>query len=221
MVCFRKGESRDRLRHRALLATLALSFAIVQPVAGQFVWDTPRMIGPESRGGFGLYWMRAGALPGDGDAVMGTWTLPGFDGAVAVRGGGGRGAGDEIAGFGGVDVRAPLARHTERQPIDLEWSGGLGAGVGEYVLVSVPVGLSAGRSWSSGSVWFAPYVYLGIALDFRTGDEAPDEEFDVQGSAEVGFDLALDRARRFVIRASGALADRQAFAVGFAISGGS
>jgi hypothetical protein len=213
------GAVRSRVGLPVLLA-LALSLASVDPAASQFVWDTPRMIGPESPGGLGVYWMRSGALPGDSDAVMGTWTLPGFGGAVAVRGGGGRGVAGEPAGFGGVDVRAPLARHDDRQPIDLEWTGGVGAGVGQYVLISAPVGVAAGRSWASGSVWFAPYVYLGIALDYAFGDAAPDDEFDVQGSAGVGFDLALDRGRRFVIRTSAALADRQTFAVGFAVTGG-
>ncbi|KPJ83355.1 MAG: hypothetical protein AMS19_04760 [Gemmatimonas sp. SG8_23] len=204
----------------AAVLAIGLSLSAPAPVTAQLVWDTPRLIGPESPRGLGVYWMRAGALPEDGDAVFGTWTLPGFDGALAIRGGGGRGAGGEVAGFGGLDARAPLARHTEGQPLDLEWTGGLGVGVGEYVLVSVPVGVSAGRSWSSGSVWLAPYVYLGLALDYRAGDAAPDDEFDVQGSAGIGLDLALDRARRFVIRASAALADRQAVAVGLAIAGG-
>jgi hypothetical protein len=202
-----------------LLAGLAV-VSPASPAAAQIVWDAPRMIGPESPSGLGVYWMRAGALPNDGDVVMGSWSLPAFGGAVAVRGGGGRGAGGETAGFGGIDLHAPLTRHTASQPLDLEWTGGVGFSVGQSLLISVPMGISAGRSWSSGSVWFAPYVSLGVALDFRAGDEAPDREFEVQGSADIGVDLAFDPARRFVVRAAAALADRQAVSVGFVIGGG-
>jgi hypothetical protein len=122
--------------------------------------------------------MRADALPGDDDVLFGTWGIPGTGGAVSVRGGFGRGVANEHAAFGGVDARAPIARHTETQPLDVEWSGGAGMGVGEYVLVTVPMSVSAGRSWSSGNVWFAPYVSLGAALDYRYGDSdlVPDED---------------------------------------------
>lgn len=199
---------------------LVLAAVVGAPAAAQIVWDTPRMIGPESPRGFGLYWLRAGALPEDNDAAFVTLAMPGFGGSVSVRGGAGEGVAGEIAGFGGVDLRAPIARHTDTQPLDIEWTGGAGVSVGEYILVSVPMGISAGRSWSSGSVWFAPYVSLGAALDFRTGDEAPEEEFEVQPSAGVGLDLAFDSARRFVLRTATSLGDRQAIAVGLAIGGG-
>ena len=93
--------------------------------------------------------------------------------------------------------------------------------VGEYALVSVPMAVSAGRSWSSGSVWFAPYLFGGAALEFRTGDDAPDEEFKVEATAGIGLDLSFDPSRRFVVRASAALGERQAVAVGFSVGGGS
>lgn len=186
----------------------------------QIAWDTPRMIGPETPGGFGAYWMRSGALPGDGDAAFGTFTLPGTGGAIILRGGVGNGANEEPAGFGGIDLRAPIARHSAEQPLDLEWFAGVGVGIGQYQLASMPMGVSAGRSWSSGAVWFAPYVSLGATLEYRRGEEAPDEEFIVEPTAGVGVDLAFDPGRRFVVRAATSLADRQAVSVGLLISGG-
>lgn len=177
------------------------------------------MIGPESPAGVGFYWLRADALPADGDAVAATLPLPGTGGRVTLRGGLGEGATDELAGFGGVDVRALLASHDDSQPLDIGWNAGLGGSYGEYLIVSLPVGLSAGRSWSSGSVWFAPYVGLGAVLDYRTGDAAPDDEFALEPNAEVGFDLAFDPSRHIVVRAAASLGDRQAVAVGLAIGG--
>jgi len=189
--------------------------------SGQIAWDTPRMIGPESPSGLGFYWMRGETLPGDDDAVFATMSLPGTGGSVSLRGGVGYGVAGEEAAFGGVDLRAPVARHTETQPLDIEWSGGAGLGVGEYWLFTVPVALSAGRSWSSGAVWFAPYLSLGAAFDYRYGDSdfVPDEEFEISATAGAGADISFDPARRFVIRASASLGDRQAIAVGLSIGG--
>jgi hypothetical protein len=210
-----------RLLTKVLLG-FASGFAVLAaPVSAQIAWDTPRMIGPESPTGLGFYWVRGETLPGDDDAVFTTFGLPGTGGAVSLRGGIGYGVDGEEAAFGGVDLRAPLARHSDTQPLDIEWSGGAGLGLGEYWLFSVPVAISAGRSWSSGSVWFAPYLTLGAVADYRYGDSdfAPDEEFEVSATAGVGADISFDSARRFVLRAAASMGDRQAIAVGLAIGG--
>jgi hypothetical protein len=179
------------------------------------------LVGPETPGGLGLYWMRAEVLPGDHNAVFGSLSLPGSDGAISVRGGIGTGVDEENAYFAGLDLRAPIARHSATQPLDLEWSGGAGASYGEYLLVSVPVAVSAGRSWASGSVWFAPYVSAGATLDYRYGDSdsVPEEEYEIQATAGLGVDVAFDAARRFVFRAAAAVGERQAVAVGLLIGG--
>jgi hypothetical protein len=133
----------------------------------------------------------------------------------------GKGVADENAAFGGVDLRAPIVRHSDTQPLDLEWTGGAGVGVGEYILVSVPVAVSGGRSWTSGSVWLAPYLSVGAVLDYRYGDSdlVPDEEFEVQATAGVGADIAFDVERRFVLQLGMSLGDRQSVAVGFTLGG--
>ncbi len=203
--------------------TAILAAAVAPPVLAQIAWDTPRLTGPESPSGLGVYWARAEVLPGDGDAVFGTFSLPGTGGAITLRGGLGTGVAEENAFFGGVDLRAPIAVHDASQPFDVAWSGGAGLGFGEYFLISVPFAVSVGRSWSSSSVWFAPYVSAGAALDYRLGDDdaVPDEEFEIQATAGLGADISFDPARRFVIRVATALGERQAVAVGLVIGGGS
>jgi hypothetical protein len=57
-------------------------------------------------------------------------------------------------------------------------------------------------------------------MDLRLGGDAPEEEFEVQPSVELGVDLALDRARRVVLRVAASLGDRQAVAVGAVIRPG-
>jgi len=233
----RSTEKRDtrpgrRPSRGALLAAAAALLlapgAFTVPAAGQVAWDTPRLLGPESPAGFGVYWLRT-STGTETDAAMATWALPGSGGNIILRGGAGidrggePGGGDLLSAFGGIDLRAPIARHTPQQPLDIEWYSGLGAGAGpeseQYVLVTVPMGISVGRSWTSGSVWLAPYLALGLALDLSLGDAAPGDEFDVTPAADVGLDLALDPARRFIVRVGASLGDRQAVAVGLDLGG--
>ena len=204
------------------LASLLLAAAMLLPasLSAQLAWETPRMLGPSSPGGLAVHWLQAETLPGDGEALLVVWQPPGLPEGLFLRGGAGTGAGDESAGFGGIDVRAPIAAARPGPPLDLAGIAGAGVGVGEYLLFTVPLGLTAGRSWASGSVWFSPYVGVGLALDYRRAlddDAVPDDEFDVYPTADLGVDLALDPGRRFVIRAGASLGDRQAIALGASI----
>ncbi len=208
------------------ISLFALALVALSPMGAraQIAWDTPRMLGPNTEGGLSFHWLQAETLPGDGEGLMVVWQPPGMPDNIFLRGGAGTGAGDESAGFGGIDVRSPLAEATESQPLDIAWVAGAGVGVGEYLLFTVPVGLTAGRSWSSGSVWFSPYVGVGVAMDYRATlsdeDAVPDEEFDVYPTADIGVDLALDPGRRFILRAGTSLGDRQATALGITIRTG-
>ncbi len=87
------------------------------------------------------------------------------------------------------------------------------------MVVTLPMGVSAGRSWTSGAVWLAPYVSLGLALDLALGGEAPEDEFTVSPASDVGLDFALDPARRMIVRVAMSLGDRQALAVGLSFGG--
>lgn len=192
------------------------AFLVPSAIGAQLAPDTPRLLSPHGSAGLGVHFLRAGTLPGDGDAILATWAMPGLPDGVRLRGGAGRGAADVNAVFGGVDFQAPLLRATRDLPIDLDWQTGAGVSVGDYVLLTVPVGLTGGVSWQSGAVWFAPYLTAGIAADLRIGDAAPDREFDVSPALDVGLDLSLDSERRFVLRTAASLGDRQAVSVGLA-----
>jgi hypothetical protein len=210
------------IRLENVVAAAAVILACAAPLDAQMAWDIPRLAGPESVSGMGIYWTRAEVLAGDDDAVFGTFSLPRTGGAITLRGGIGTGVAGENAFFGGVDLRAPIATHTDTQPFDIAWSGGAGLGFGEYFLVSAPFAVSIGRSWASSSVWFAPHVSVGATLDYRFGDSdfAPDEEFEVQATAGVGADVSFDAARRFVVRVAASLGERQAVAVGLVLGAG-
>jgi hypothetical protein len=204
----------------AVLVAVGLSVAAPAAAYGQIAFDTPRLISPRGPSGLGVYWLRAETLPGDGDGVLVTWAPSALPDGVRLRGGAGEGAGGDLAGFGGFDVQAPLLRGGADLPLDLDWYTGIGVGAGNYVLVSLPLGLSGAISWSAGSVWLSPYVAAGVAADLRLGEFERAEEFEVLPAADIGLDLALDAARRFVIRAAASIGDRQSTAVGVALGGG-
>lgn len=198
----------------------AVAAALPSSAGAQIAPETPRLVSPHGSGGMGVHWLWAETLPGDDEAVLVTWALPGLPDGVRLRGGFGTGAGEERAGFGGIDVQAPLMRGRSDVPFDLDWQGGLGVSVGAYTLVTLPVGLTGSVSWTSGSIWFAPYLAAGLAADLRLGEDAPDDEFDVAPALDLGVDVSFDAARRVILRAAAAVGDRQALSVGLAVGGG-
>ena len=203
------------------IVTWGVALAVTPSEAqAQIAAETPRLVSPHGSGGLGVHWLRAETLPGDDEAVLVTWALPGLPEGVRLRGGFGTGAGEQHAGFGGIDVQAPLMRGPSDVPFDLDWQGGVGVSGGEYVLVTVPVGLSGSVSWTSGSIWFAPYLTAGLAADLRLGEEAPEDEFDVAPALDVGVDVSFDSGRHVILRAAAAVGDRQALSVGLALGGG-
>jgi hypothetical protein len=204
------------MRTLAIAALVGLGLAGPSSVRAQVAPDSPRLISPHGSGGLGVHWVRAEALPGDDGVLLGTWALPFLPDGMRVRGGAGKGAGGTNAILGGLDFQRPLMRRTPARRFDLDWQGGVGVSLGEWALVTVPVGLTGGVSWTSGAVWLAPYVTAGVAADLRLGDDAPAREFEVSPTMDVGVDLSFDTNRKLVLRAAAALGDRQALSLGVA-----
>ncbi len=203
---------------RVTVPGLILLLAGPGSLAAQLAPDTPRLMSPNGPGGLAVLWVQPDALPGDEKAILATWTPPGSPG-LRFRGGFGIGADDDEAFLAGIDLQTAITRRGTF-PFDLDWQAGAGVGFGSHLLLTVPVGVTAGRSWSSGDVWIAPYVSVGLAADLHFGDDFEGDEFEVDPALDVGFDLALDDARHAVIRAAASLGDRQTLAVGLAIGGG-
>ena len=203
----------------ARVVALACLIASAPTVAAhaQLAPDSPRLISPHGSGGLGVHWLRAATYPGDEGGLIATWAMPGLPDGMRLRGGVGRGVAGENAAFGGIDLQSSLMRGATLRAFALDWQTGAGVSVGEYVLITLPLGLSGGVSWTSGDVWIAPYLTAGLAADFRVGDAAPEREFEVSPSLDVGLDVSFDANRRFVLRATTSLGDRQAVSVGLAL----
>ena len=208
----------------ALLGLPAIPSGMPAPcfaqLRAQVPWDSPRMLPPDAPGGIGLYYVRFSSLPGSDHGFAVQWAPPSFPEGLRVRGGAANGARERTAGFGGVDFTGPLVEGSGDMPLNLSWSTGLGVSAGDYVLASLPVGVTAGRAWKSGQIRIGPYVGVHAVMDYRAGGSAPDEEFDVSPSGEVGLDVSFDESRRVVLRAAAALGDRSALVLGFVLGGG-
>ncbi len=204
----------------AVALFLALLAAALLPARAhaQLAPDAPRLISPHGSGGLGFHWVRTEAFPDDDGALLVTWAMPALPTGMRLRGGVGRGAGGANAVMGGIDFQVPLHRGPKRAwTLDLDWQSGLGFSAGDYSILTLPAGLSGSASWSAGQVWVAPFLTAGATADLRLGDEAPEKEFRVDPTAEVGLDLAFDAARRVVLRAAHVWGERQSVSLGVAV----
>ena len=202
---------KNRISRRVLAAAALVALCPVG-LRAQFAPDTPRLLSPNGPGGLGIYFVQADVYPGDDVGVLATWAMPGLPPSLRLRGGVGTGVDDTQAVFGGIDVQTALARSREGQPLDLDWQAGTGVSVGDHTVVTVPIGVTGGVSWSSGSVWMSPYTAAGVALDLHFGGNFEGDEFEI--------DPALDSARNVVVRTAASLGARQAFVIGVAVGGG-
>ena len=193
---------------RSVLALIAVLVSAT-PASAQIAWDSPPFISPVAPAGVSLFF-----LNGTGDRLGALATLRHEAGPVGL---GYRLAvteeyepGDVVIA-GGVDVSGFLARGVENADIDVAWWSGLGAGVGNETVVSVPLGIVVGWSGSSDSgVIFSPYGGGHVALDFASGDG---DSVNFSGAFDVGGDIVLTSG--WMIRFGATFGDREALAVGF------
>jgi hypothetical protein len=193
---------------RSVLVLFAV-LALATPASAQIAWDSPPFISPVAPAGVSLFF-----LNGTGDRLGALATLRHEAGPVGL---GYRLAvteeyepGDAVIA-GGVDVSGFLARGVENADIDVVWWSGLGAGVGNQTVVSVPLGLVVGWSGSSeGGVIFSPYGGGHVALDFASGEG---DSVSFSGAFDVGGDIVLTSG--WMIRFGATFGDREALAVGF------
>lgn len=189
----------------------------VPSAAAQMAPDSPRMTAPWASERLGLHWVRGGALPTDGDALVLTAALPGQAVDMRVRVGGGAAPDGGAFFLGGLDVAGDLSGPAEDagpgvHPV-VRWSAGVGGGVGDHVLLSVPVGISVGVRLGWPSVAVRPWLYAGIVADRPFGASAPEAALAVHTALDLGVDLAPRRGR-VAARAVVSLGDRQAASVG-------
>lgn len=193
---------------RLAIALAALGFS-AGTAAAQVAWDSPMLSAPDGDAGFGVFIIE----PAGGDlGAMVTWR--GAPAGFGLRGGLAEDAGDDIALFGGVDFIGNLFRHSADFPLDVSWVLGAGGSVGNNALISIPGGLTLGRSFSGDGITFTPYVTPRLVLDVLLADEVEDDT-ELEFVADLGLDLQFQP--NWAVRFGVTLGDRdEALAIGVA-----
>lgn len=164
-----------------LCAIVACSMSAVAEVASAQVF-TPTYQAPRSSSDLGIY-----LADGPGEFSIEGILRRGFGGYdVGLRGG----IADtpDLSVLLGADLRNPLTAGTA--PIDLAFTAGLQAIVGDATALGLQGGLNIGHTFvpTSGGFTVTPYIHPRVALvDWG----APDDGFDAELLADLGFDFAM------------------------------
>lgn len=192
---------------------LALTAGFAVQAEGQVAWDSPQLISPATPAGLGIYLVEAD--PGDGLGVLMTWRGSPGPGGVGFRLGLAEDRTDDLSVFGGADFSGLFYRHTQDFPLDVLWATGVGIGVGDYAILSVPFGVALGRSLDADGVTFTPYFSPRLFLDAFLGDRNPRRDsLDLGFALDLGADVAF--GRNFTLRFAASLGDRETLAIGMA-----
>lgn len=195
--------------------------------AGQVYWDAPFHMGPDLTDGLGIH--LADLEPGAGIGAMVTWRRGSMPGGVGLRIGLAEGYRDELSGFGGVDVSGLLMPRTDEFPLDLMWATGAGAGIGDYALLSFPLGLYVGRGFTGDGVRLIPYAGPRLSLDGHLGRErtrtgpaggevvVEDDELELVFSVDLGGDIVF--SDDLAIRFGASIGDHEALSIGAVFPG--
>lgn len=205
-----------RRAKQVLAATLVLAaWLLPAGVDGQISWHAPLLVSPGTPAGFSLF--IAEMEPVDGVAGMVAWRQEPAPGSIGFRLGIGEGGRDKAAGFGAFDYSGPIHAATEEFPLDVAWVTGAGVGVGEYVLLGIPVGASFAYEIMGPDIWLTPYVTPMFTLDWALGGSRPRDEFDLGLAVDFGADLAFSSS--WAIRVGATVGDRQGVAIGLHFPG--
>jgi len=199
------------VRMRALALALGVALCWVPTDAsGQFAWDGPSLVGPHAPGGLSV--LMVANDPGGALGAMAQWRRDRASLGWGYRGGIVESDHDDLAVFGGVDVSGVLAHSVEDADIQVLWWSGVGAGLGNRLALSVPLGLVAGWRGMGDGTAFAPYAGFHVALDLATGER---DNVSLDASLDLGLDLTLTTG--WVVRFGASLFGRDAVGVGIRI----
>jgi hypothetical protein len=192
---------------RNLWAAVMLLLVLAGPARAQAAWDSPMLLPPIPNAGFGVFLMDA---EGGGVGVLGLYRSSlwnyGLRAGIAESG-----RENRISVFGGVDYSGPITRETPDFPLNVDWVFGAGLSFDERVRVSLPLGLTTGRSFVGEGAVFTPYATPRIVLDGYIGGEG-ERRSALELAVDIGLDL--DVVQGFLIRFGASLGRRNAVALG-------
>lgn len=195
------------MKIRTLALTLFCLFGLAAEGRAQVVWDSPTLLPPRAPAGTGIYLIDAHR---GGLGVLGTWRAA--TNGTGLRLGLSEGWMDNVAVFGGVDFVTPLITVSPDFPLDLSWFTGVGAGYSEWLVISVPLGLTIGRTFGAPDVRFTPYVAPKVIADIHLGVPGDNNELDLNLDVDLGFDIGFPPG--WTLRVGAGLGNRSGLAIG-------
>ena len=197
---------------RTKWVAVLIAGALLAPAAAraQVGWESPMLLPPMSEPGFGIFLadVHLGQL-----GVIGTWRARSWNYGLRFGIAEDGGPDDDIAVLGGVDFTGRINRASADFPLDVDWIFGAGASAGDDVLLSFPLGLTAGHTFRGEGATFIPYISPRIVLDAFFGGEGDDDsDLDLGLAVDLGLDLRL--LGGVTVRFGASLGDREAVAVG-------
>jgi hypothetical protein len=197
---------------RYLAAAVLLTGFLGAGASAQTAWESPILIPPAGTGGVGLYLTE----PAFGDLGFMITYRSRAGGQMGYRIGLAEDRSNDVAVFGGFDLGGLLTPATVDFPLDVGWYTGAGAGIGNDVLLSFPLGVSMGRTVVNEGVRFTPYVAPRLVLDAWLGrSDPPGDDLDLAFAVDLGVILAFQSS--WEIRFGASLADHDALAVGLGL----
>lgn len=190
---------------RKLVVVAGLLLSSASALSAQIRWDSPFLTPPRPTAGYGLFLVD---VAGGGLGAMFTW-IP-TQTSWGLRLGIADAPRDQVGVFAGGDVSGGITRSNSEFPFDMDWVFGVGVSVADFVILSVPVGLTIGHTFTGQGVTFTPYITPRLVLDAIF--DSPDDELDLDFTADIGFDLRF--RSNFTVRFGATLADREALAIG-------
>jgi hypothetical protein len=193
---------------RRLWLAIAFTLTAASSAQAQVKWDSPFLVAPRPAPGLGLYLVD---LDGAGVGALVTWlpsaTSWGFRGGIAER----CCRSDGIAAILGADVSIALTRNSTEMPLDIDAILGVGAGIADDLIVSVPLGLTIGHTFTGQGAQFTPYAIPRISVDAWFGDSR-DENLDLEFTVDIGLDLRFQQG--WLVRFGGSIGDRDGIGIG-------
>jgi hypothetical protein len=201
------------MKKLCLMALLVIGLVLPARANAQAAWDAPLLLPPRPQPGLGIF---LADVHGGGLGVLGTWRSTTWN--YGLRFGLAEGSGDEdLTVFGGVDYMGPINTASSDFPLDIDWVLGAGAGIGDGVRFSIPLGLTFGFSFQGEDARFVPYFTPRVIVDAVSGNDNRDSDMDLDLAVDLGLDLRLLRGGPLAgksIRFGATLGDRDALAVG-------
>lgn len=172
------------MRIHTFVAAAALTLMGASGATAQVFWDAPSFMPPRPGEDIGVY-----LTDGDGTnfGVQGIWRQRG-NLNLGVRGGFIDAETGSLFGVG-AETWGGIVSAGPEFPVDANWTLGAGAVFGDGTLLTIPAGVTVGRTFVTTPLTFQVYGHPRVAL--AIGSNNDNTETELEGLLDLGGDIHL------------------------------